>query len=72
MKIVSADWYPKPGDLGHPDTILERARKGDVSPFPPLEPGIILRFENLDGGNSATKTSISEMLAYELPQHYRP
>lgn len=64
MKIMSCDWYPKPGDLGHPDTIMERARRGDVSPFPPLEPGIIIRLEDLDGKMSATKTNIREMLSY--------
>lgn len=54
--------YPKPGDLNHPDTILERARAGDISPFPPAEPGLLIRYMDDNGTGQATKTNLSQML----------
>ncbi len=56
------DFYPKPGDLNHPDTILERARAGELTPFPPTEPGLLIRYMDDAGAGQATKTSVSQML----------
>lgn len=55
--------YPKPGDLNHPDTILERARAGDMSPFPPAEPGLLIRYMDGNGTGQATKTNLTQMLS---------
>lgn len=64
VRITSVEAYPKPGDLNHPDTIRERARLGELTPFPPAEPGILIRFTDKNGTGQATKTGISQMLRY--------
>lgn len=64
-RLLSIDYYPKPGDLNHPDTILERARSGELTPFPPAEPGLLIRYEDDAGKGHATKTNISQMLRYK-------